>query len=257
MKEKIDRVPYSSLRNDEFPVVYNQTVNICERHDMRSLHLEKSYGELLSFRPQLDSLTVYLRKNLKLAIAGKSETERDVLINTVQRVTKSFEHTELQDIQPHYYVLNALLEKHNARTIAKSSNAAETERLLLLETDVKASPQAQAAITALGLTPVVTRLFEANHEYEFSFRDYITSKSEEQRIEVVPLRRDCSKSIVQFIDAVQYSAYVYEDLDYMPFINELKKLNQYYITQLKARATRRQNGKKTDEEPAIPPMEEA
>jgi hypothetical protein len=40
----------------------------------------------------------------------------------------------------------------------------------------------------------------------------------------------------------------------MPLINELVKLNEYYNRQLNARITRRKNGKKTDEEPSIPPM---
>jgi hypothetical protein len=97
-------------------------------------------------------------------------------------------------------------------------------------------------------------LFEANREYETLFREYIAEKSEEQRIDVVGLRRDCSKTLVQFFDAVQYSAYIHDDVDYTPLINELTKLHQYYIAQLKARATRRKNGKKTDEEPPIQPM---
>jgi hypothetical protein len=129
MNVKIERIHYASLRNDEFPVVYGQTVNICEKYDMNSLHLGKSFGELISFRPVLESLTVYMRKNTKLAQAGKVEVERDLLINTVTWVVKGYEYTGLPGIQPHYEVLNALLTKHNARTIAKSSRAAETERL--------------------------------------------------------------------------------------------------------------------------------
>jgi hypothetical protein len=38
---------------------------------------------------------------------------------------------------------------------------------------------------------------------------------------------------------------------------ELEQLNRYYNRNLKARATRRKNSKKTDEEPSIPPMGES
>jgi hypothetical protein len=254
MKVKIERVHYASLRNDEFPTVYGQTINVCEKYDMPSLHLEKSYSELTSFRPVLESLTVYLRKNAKLAQAGKVEVERDTLTNTVTRVVKGYAYIDIPEIHSHYEVLDALLTKHNVRTIAKSSHAAETERLLVLETDVNAGQAIQDAFAAFGLTPIVRRLFEANREYEALFREYITEKSEEQRIDVSLLRRNCSKALVQFLDAVQYSAYVYDDLDYMPFINEITKLHRYYTAQLKARATRRKNGKKTEEEPPIQPM---
>jgi hypothetical protein len=256
MKVKIERVHYASLRNDEFPVVYEQTVSICEKHSVESLHLEKTFGELISFRSALESLTVNLRKNEKLARSSKVEVERDALINGVKRVVKGYEYIDLPEIRPYFEVLDALLTKHTVRTIAAASHAAETERLLLLETEVNASQPIQTAFAAFGLTLVVRCLFEANREYEVLFREYISEKSEEQRIDVSLLRKNCSKALVQFFDALQYSAYIYEDVDYTPLINELKRLNLYYIQQLKAHATRRKNGKKTNEEPSIPPMTE-
>lgn len=254
MKVKIDRVPYPSLRNDEFPVVYGQTVSICEKHDMQSLHLEKSFGELISFRPSIESLTVYLRKNTKQTQISELDFERDTLANAVVRTVRGIEHVTLPQVRSHYETLEALLSKHSLKTVATDTRAAETERLQRFETDVNADDAVQTAFAALGLTPVITRLFETNREYEATFREYIADKSLEQHVDVSLLRRNCSKALIQFLDAVQYSAYVYEEPDYTPLINELIKLNQYYIQQLKARATRRKNGKATGEEPPIPPM---
>jgi hypothetical protein len=255
MKIKIIRVHYALLRNDEFPVIYGQTVGICNKYDMGKFHLEKSYGELAAFGSDIESLTVYLRRNEKLAMAGLLDVERDTLINTTHRVVKAYEDVTLPEIAGHFDILNALLTKHQARTIAAASRAAETERLQLLENEVNAAPAVQAALAAFGLTPVTARLFAANREYDTLFREYITEKSEEQRIDVTQLRRQCSKALTQFFDALQYCAYAYEELDYMPLVNELVQLNEYYNRQLNARITRRKNGKKTDEEPSIPPMD--
>jgi hypothetical protein len=255
MKVKIERIHYALLRNDEFPVVYGQTVGICEKYDMNGLQLGKSFGELLTFRPTLESLTVYLRKNENLVLAGRIDVERDTLINSVNRVVKGYEDIELPDVAQHFSLLNALLEKHHSRTIASDSRAAETKRLQALENDVNADAAVQNAFAVFGLTSVVTRLFAANREYDRVFRRYVAEASEEPYINVRQLRRECSKALTQFFDAVQYCAYDHEELDYMPLINELVKLNRYYIRQLNARAARRKNGKKTDEEPAIPPME--
>ncbi|MDR0844889.1 MAG: DUF6261 family protein, partial [Tannerella sp.] len=141
-----------------------------------------------------------------------------------------------------------------ALTIAKASRAAETERLLMLEADIQASPAIQDALAAFGLTRVVERLFEASREYENLFGEFIAEKGAEERIDVALLRKTCTKALTQFFDALEYSAYYHESLDYRPLINELTWLNQYYNQQLKARETRRKNGKKTDEEPPIPPM---
>jgi hypothetical protein len=255
MKIKINRVDYSQLRNDEFPFVYEQTVMICEKHNVNSIHLGKSYDELVSFRPEIESLKVYLRKNKKFASAGNMDVERDTLTNTLNRVVKGYENVDLPEYRLHYDVLSALLLKHDTKTIAKDTRAAETERLQGLEADINSNTEAQAAIAFFGLTPLVTRLFEANREYIILFHEYIAEKGSEQYINVPLLRSTCSKSLVQFLDAVQYSAYVYEDVDYKTLINELIKLNQYYSQQLKARATRRKNGKKTNEEPPIQPPE--
>jgi hypothetical protein len=255
MKIKIVRVNYYNLRLYEFVIVYEQTLGVCEKYDMNALRLEKSYGELVSYRPTIESLKVHLRKNEKLAFVGKLDDERDGLTNVAIHVVKAFSAGDIPEINFHSKQLEALLAKHNAKTIAADSRAAETERLKLLETDINTNVDIQNAISALGLTPVVSRLFDANREYDALFMEYISEKGAEQHIDSLLLRQNCSKALTQFFDAVQYSAYVYEDLDYTPLINELVKLNQYYSQQLKARATRRKNGSKTEEEQPIQPMD--
>jgi hypothetical protein len=254
MKVKIERIRYAQVWNSEFSTLYGQTVGVCEKHNITGLHLEKSYGELVSFRPAVTSLTVYLRKNEKLSLAGKREVERDRLLGAVRHVVDGFADADLPETRAHYEVLAALLDKHTVKTIAAASLAAETERLQRLETDINADAAVQAAFAAFGLTPVVARLFAANREYDAAFRSYIAEKSTEEHIDVALLRRNCSKALVQFFDAVQYSAYINEDLNYLPLVNELNELNLYYVRQLKARAARHKNGSKTDEEQPIPPM---
>jgi hypothetical protein len=102
----------------------------------------------------------------------------------------------------------------------------------------------------------MARLFATNREYDAIISAYIAEKSETQKINVAELRSGATKAITQFFDAVQYSAYIYEDLDYRPLVNELNTLNRYYSQQLKARVSRRKAGKKTADEDPIPPMPE-
>jgi hypothetical protein len=256
MKLKIERINYREARADEFFTIYDQVIGICRKHDISSLHLEKSFNELLSFQAPIKSLSVYLRKNEKLARAGQAASERENLIRTLNRVVNGLGYTEVPDIYSHCNVLEKLFSKHNLPAIIRATRAAETERIQLLETEINTSKEAQDAFAAFGLTSVVRRLFDVNREYEILFREYIAEKSEEQRIDVVQLKNECSKALTQFFDAIQYSAYLYENLNYLPLVNEISKLNRYYIQQLTARATRRKNGKKTSEEPPIEPMKE-
>jgi hypothetical protein len=256
MKIKIERVNYRETRTDEFFTIYDEVIGICRKHDMSSLHVEKSFNELYSFQGPIKSLSVYLRKNEKLARAGQAAGERENLLRTLNRVVDGFGYMDIPEIRTHCDVLEKLLSKHNLPAIVKATRAAETERIQLLETEINANKEAQDAFAAFGLTIVVRRLFDVNREYEILFREYIAEKSEEQRIDVVQLKNECCKALTQFFDAIQYSAYVFENLNYLPLANEISKLNRYYIQQLSARATRRKNGKKTSEEPPIEPMKE-
>ena len=255
MKSIIERVHYTEFRNDEFPVYYSQILGICDKHNPTVLHLEKSYGELSSFREPFKSVTVFIRQHEKLAHAGKLDVERDTVATNLVKLVKSFRSIAAPEQLVHIELIDALLEKHKIKTVAASSRAAETERLLIFEADVKAGgEQLQNAFAEFKLTSYVDRLIAANKEYDALFREYITDKSEEQRINIATLRKAAGKALTQFFDAVQYSAYIYENRDYKPLINELNLLNRYYIQQLKSRATRRKNGQTTDAEPSIAPM---
>lgn len=254
MKVKIERINYPHLWNSEFPLVVDQTLSICDKYDMESLMLKKSYDELVSYRPRLNSMSIYSRKNEKIVVAGIFDSERDSLINGFVKAVKAMKYVDLPQIKPHFDLLDSLLSKHKANTIAQAGNISETERLIMLENEINANPRIQAAIVALHLDGLTQRLFDANKEYDKIFREYIAEKSSEQPIDVASLRRDCTKSLTQFFDAVQYCAFANEHLDYTALVNELRQLNNYYRQQLKARATRRANGKNTmEEEPIVPP----
>jgi hypothetical protein len=83
MKVKIERIRYNDLRINEFVLVVIYIIDFCGKYNNETLHLEKSYGELSAFRPVLESLKVYVRKNEKLTRLGQSDDERDALIRCV------------------------------------------------------------------------------------------------------------------------------------------------------------------------------
>jgi hypothetical protein len=201
-------------------------------------------------------LKVYERKNAKVTRLGKLDAERDFLLGCLNKTVSNFEDVDLLEFAGHYERLSALLDKHKTRTIAADNRTAETERLQKLEAEINASDETLSAFATFGLLPVVKRIFTANREYDALFREYIAEKSAEERMNVVELRTKCTKAIGQYLDAIQYCAFAYEDLDYKPLINELQQLSAYYNQQLKARVTRRKNSKTTDDEPVIEPPKE-
>jgi hypothetical protein len=255
MKTKIERIHYRQLRIDEYVLVVIYTIDICGKYSISAMHLEKSYGELYAFRPKLESLKVYVRKNEKMTRLGKLDGERDGLIRCVNNVVDGFEDVDIPEISGDCEILSSLLNRHKAKTIASDNRTSETERLQKLEVEIRASAEIQAALHKFGLNPVVNRLFAANSEYNALFREYIAEKSTEEHIDMVELRDKSTKALGQFFDAVEYCAFAYEDVDYSPLISELKQLSAYYNQQLKARASRRKNKTAGDEPPIEPPQE--
>jgi hypothetical protein len=253
MKVKIERIMYSRLRINEFTLVAIYIIDICGKYDNYSMSLGKSYSELLSFRPGLESLQIYVRKNEKITLLGKLDDERDKLIRCVNNVVNDFKNIDIPEISEDYILLSTMLDKHKAKTIANDNRTSETERLQKLEAEVNASAAIQAAFARLGLQSVVNRLFVSNSEYDALFREYIAEKSAEERIDVTEFRKKCTKALGQYFDSVQYCAFAHENIDYNPLINELKQLSAYYNQQLKARATRRKNNQATDKESPIEP----
>jgi hypothetical protein len=251
MKKNIERIDLSHLRNDEFALVVLYIIIIGGKYDVRKLFLEKSYNELLSFRSPLESMKIYVRKNEKMGKLGDLDRERDIMIICINNTVKSFRNVELPEINPHYEILSTLLNAHQSKTIATDNRTSETERLQKLETAINASAEIQKAFQIFGLEPVKNRLFAANKEYDTLFQEYIAEKSTEERMDVVTLRKNCTKAVGQYFDAVQYCAFAHEENDYSPLIKELSELSAYFNQQLKIRATRRKSGKNTSEDPSI------
>ncbi|MDR0604216.1 MAG: hypothetical protein LBG80_07955, partial [Bacteroidales bacterium] len=129
MKVKIERIMYSRLRLNEFTLVAIYIIDICGKYDNYGMSLGKSYGELLAFRPALESLGVYVRKNEKMTRLGELDDECDKLIRCVNSVVNGFEDIDVPEISEDYTLLSTLLDKHKAKTIANDSRTSETERL--------------------------------------------------------------------------------------------------------------------------------
>jgi hypothetical protein len=256
MKTKITRINYGRLRNHEFILVVIYTINLCGKYDNKKLYLDKSYEELLEFRPVLESIKVYVHKNEKLNLLGVLDIERDTLITCTNNTVKSFRDIDLPDISIHYEVLAKLLSSHQTKTIASDSRTSETERLLKFEEEVMASPAIQAAFQAFNLQPIINRLFAINRQYDALFQEYIEEKGTDKRIDMVDLRKRCTKALGQYFDAVQYCAFAHEENDYQQLIDKLEQLSVYYNQQIKKRAARRKSDKKADDATIEPPTDD-
>ncbi|MDR2887504.1 MAG: DUF6261 family protein [Bacteroidales bacterium] len=255
MKQTIARVHYKDLWNSEFPNAAQRTIAIAGKYDMNEMHLGKSYGNLAVFLPQLANMIKSVGKNEKLAKANEIDRERDTLIKVSYKIVKCFKPVRIDMFANAYKAVSGMFEKHRAGSIAGASITSQSERITALEKDYNENTAVRNAAAALGIAPLLERLFAANKEYEILFRDYIADKSAEQHIDISALRSSCSKAIGMFFDSVEYCTYQHDDVDYNPLVNELNTLNNYYRTRIKTRTTLRKNNRKEKVETIPPPPE--
>jgi hypothetical protein len=227
MKMLIERIRYTELRNNEFIQVIIFIIDICKKYDNEKLHLEKAYEELVAFRLLLKAVTVSERKNKKISDMRNLDIERNTLIKSINKTIEGLERVCLPEINKHSKILTTFLEKYKLKKIFLASRTEESERLRIMEADYNTSTDIQIAFQAFGLQPVINRLFAANREYNDLFSEYISEKSNKKRIDIVSLRKNCTKALIQYLNAIQYCAFAHKENDYQPLINVLKQFNAY------------------------------
>jgi hypothetical protein len=251
MKIIIERIRYTQLRNDEYLQLVRFIINIGEKYDNEKLYLDKAYGELSAFLPLLNAIKVFKRKNDRISEMKNLNIERNTLLKSINKTVAGLDHADLPEIKEYSKKLMTFLEKHQSKTIPLANRTIESARLMKMKTDYNESTDIQIAFQVLGLQAIIDRLFAVNREYSALFCEYIVEKSMEKRIDMVDFRKNCTKALGQYFDAIQYCAFTHEENDYQPLVNKLKLLNAYCNQQLKARATRRKRGKKVLKEPSI------
>lgn len=247
---KINRVNLQSLWNTEFPQYIHQMVDISEKHNAEELHLRKSLDRLKAVLPNVDKIMAYERKNAFSNQLSEADVERDIYINAIIEQVKSFENISLPEIVVHYQVMDRLFDIHG-RDIARTNRVSETERINDLLTTVENSTEVTAAVTALNLSNFFNLLKQANDRFGLLFKQQTEEKASAEPVDSKSIRSEASKRFTAYLTAIEFCSTEYEEADYKPLVNELNALADYYNTRLKARDTRRKNGKNVSNEPPI------
>lgn len=252
MKVKIFRVPLKSFRNSEYTIFVSQLVAIFMKYNAELLHLKKSFERLKAFIPDLEKIKAQELGSAYSNLIHNLDVQRDNLFNAIVNQVKNIEKSGLTSLAEHVVVLNRLLDKHG-RDIATANYNAETKRLNDLLAEISTNAEVSAAIVATNLSLFVDELRTVNTEFNSKFMQRTEEDSAVEVIDARAIRTESDKALVAFFDAFEFCSTEYDDLDYQTPANELNELISHYKTQLKARDTRRANGKDTTTEEAIAP----
>ena len=250
MNQKINKFSYTGLRNSEYTIFVNQIADIVKKSDPSALHLSKPFDKLVLALPNLAKVKAQETSNSLSNKLQDLDNERDILFKGIVAQAKTYSKINMAATLPHAIVLNKLLDKHG-RDIDTASYNAETKRLDDFIFDFKNDTAVNAAVAALNLTILFDHLIVVNTEFAKLFMQRNEEEASTEKVNSRVIRAESDKVLSRLLTAIEFCSTEYETIDYAPLVNKINDLIIYYKTQLKARNTRRNNGKDVSEEPEI------
>lgn len=250
MKVTIIRLPLNQLWNSEYCIFVSQIVAIFLKYQPEALHLKKSFERLTALMPEIAKIKVQELSNAISNQLADLNAERRTLIKSIMDQVKTFSKLSMPALAQHVVVLNRFLDKYG-RNIGELNYNANTDQFNNLLADYDANADVRAAATALYIVVLFDHLREVNTQFASL---YLQRTQEESAIEVVDaraVRTETDKTLIAFFDAFEFCSSEYDELDYQTPANEMNELISHYKSQLKARTTRRQEGKEVHTEMPI------
>lgn len=252
MKVSIYRVQLSHLRNSEYVMFVSQLVAIFIKFNAEILHLKKSFDRVLALMPELEKVRAQDLGSVYSNLIQQLDVQRSKIYHAFVKQVGNLEKSGLKSFIPYLEIINRLLDKHG-RDIDSVGQNAKTKRLNDFLSDINASTEITAAIAALGLTLFIDELGTANTEFNSKFVLRTETDAKTEIVDAHAIRAESDKALIAFFDGFEFCSTEYEELDYKTPASKLNELIAHYKTELKARDTRRANGKDTTTEEPIAP----
>jgi hypothetical protein len=252
MKVSILRVRLSHLRNSEYCMFVSQLVAIFSKFNAELLHLKKTFDRILALIPELDKVRAQDQDSEFSNLIHQLDVQRSQIFNALVKQVKNLGSSGLKSFSSQLDLLNRLLDKHG-RDISGDGQNAKTKRLNDFLSDITASPGITAAVSTLHLTLFVDELRTANTEFASKYILRTETKAEAEIVDSEAIRSETNEAITTFFDAFELYSLEYDDVDYASPAAKINELTSHYKTELKARDTRRKNGKNTNTEDPITP----
>ena len=250
MEITIDRLRFSHLWNSEYSKFVNQIVAIFAIYDPEALHLKKAFGKLLNVLPDLEKVKAQEVSNALSKPLQELDNERDTLLNAIVAQVKAMGKLTMSSIAPHVIVVKRFLDIHG-RDIAKANYNSATDRTTKMLADYDAKADVKNAVAALNLAILFDQLSIVNTQFDNLFLQRSHDDVATEKVDARAIRTKTDKALNSFFNGFEFCSDEYDELDYQTPATEMNNMIAYYKTQLKARATRRCEGKDVSKEDPI------
>jgi hypothetical protein len=250
MKTKIIRLPLNHLWNSEYCIFLAQLVGILLKFNIDELHLRKAFDKVLALMPEIGKIKAQEQGNAISQQLADLNVERKTLIKGTMDQVETFGKLSMPGATEHVAVMNRFFDKHG-RDLGKSNYNSNTERIDDYMTDYDGNGAVQMAAQAVSVVPFFDHLRAINKQFANLYLQRSDEDTSVETVDVRAIRTEMDKVLTELYNAFEFCSIEYDELDYQTPANKVNDIISHYKTELKARTTRRQEGKDVHTEAPI------
>ena len=241
---EVMKIAVSRLLKTEVQLLLRDTVRILEKHDPELLRLKDVLHILKKQEEKIHFFTMPHKGHVLTVKLDQLRKKRLKCASLIAGQVSSLEKSFLSTIQ------------HNAETVKFLSDTYLTYlgqmnqydidmHIMLFFSNLKESPEEQAAFQALGLQPYLDELEKLNEACRDTTRDRSRDIKDRLPTGDRALERETQRILRMFFDHVNYTQQTFKDIDYTPFISRLNAELTICSKNIKTRiATNKRRAKK-------------
>ena len=243
--EKIMKFPFYRVQKLEYPIVFNRTITIFEKHKPGTLFLSEIVNAVKTKKTLADSLKVQKKDHpltgLLLNQAKMRRYYTSALWNQVKMLNKANENATVKDekVAAVYSFSKTYFESFFGKRASLRGQI--TEQFL---SDLEENEVMKQYFTELGLTILTGKISEMHQDMQVTLAQRTADLSIRSKAETNSTTKDLTESLKTLLSAVNVAIIAHPEVDYQPLVKELN-------ADLKAmKASLKKNGTAEEEAPA-------
>ena len=224
MKE-IKKISLSNLLNEEIPTMIKDVIEILDRHNLETIHLQEAYNVLVMQEPIANKMVNQSIKHHltpELARLHQQRLSYSSLINAHVKAKLNIDDDNIQ-----YMAIISRTQSKRLLTYLGQHNrdiARDNLHRFFLALDTGEVNHKREAFKALGVQSYIDKLRKANTQYNerYDIREADLKKS--SRKNNVVIRKESLRILRHFFEDVDTKQKIYKDVDYSQLVHELNLL---------------------------------
>ena len=243
--EKILQFPFYRIQKLEYPIVYNRTIAIFEKHKPETIFLAEVVNAVKVKQPLADSLKVQKKDHpLTLSLLNQAKMRKcytNALWNQIKMLNKANDSAAVKDDKVAAVFSFSKTYFESFFTKRPTLRGQITTQFL---NDLENNVEMKQYFTDLGLTILTGKISEMHQGMQDTLAQRTAEMSIRSKAETYNTTKDLTESLKILFSAVNVATIAHPEVDYQPLVKELNANLKVMIASLK------HTGKALEEVPA-------